>query len=89
MDIFIYNICEVNLTVNKSENLTIRECIIYWEKLLTALDSRKRKEERLPIVISYGNKEQVIDVRPAASHISARVQNYDNAARFFLIKKKM
>ena len=31
-------------------------------KLLPALDARKSKEERLPIVISYVNKEQFIDV---------------------------
>lgn len=36
---------------------------VHWDgKLLPALDSRKSKEERLPIVISYGNKEQLIAV---------------------------
>lgn len=30
--VLFYNIREVNLTVNESANLTIRECIIYWEK---------------------------------------------------------
>ena len=31
-------------------------------KLLPASDARESKEERLTIVISYGNKEQLIDV---------------------------
>ena len=31
-------------------------------KLLPALDAQKSKEERLPIVISYGNNEQLIGV---------------------------
>lgn len=36
---------------------------VHWDgKLLSALDARKSKEERLPIVISYGNKEQLIAV---------------------------
>lgn len=36
---------------------------IHWDgKLLPALDVRKSKEERLPIVISYDNKEQLIAV---------------------------
>lgn len=36
---------------------------VHWDgKLLPALDARKSKEERLPIVISYGNKEQLIAV---------------------------
>lgn len=36
---------------------------VHWDgKLLPALDSRKSKEERLPIVISYDNKEQLIAV---------------------------
>lgn len=30
--VLFYNIREVNLSVNESANLTIRECIIYWEK---------------------------------------------------------
>lgn len=35
----------------------------HWDgKLLPALDSRKSKEERLPIVISYDNNEQLIAV---------------------------
>lgn len=36
---------------------------VHWDgKLLPALDARKCKEERLPIVISYGDKEQLIAV---------------------------
>ncbi|GBP64579.1 hypothetical protein EVAR_32737_1 [Eumeta japonica] len=36
----------------------------HWDgKLLPALDVRKCKEERLPIVISYGDKEQLIAVQ--------------------------
>lgn len=36
---------------------------VHWDgKLLPALDSRKCKEERLPIVISYDDKEQLIAV---------------------------
>lgn len=36
---------------------------VHWDgKLLPALNVRKAKEERLPIVISYGNKEQLIAV---------------------------
>lgn len=36
---------------------------VHWDgKLLPALDSRKSKEERLPIVITYDNKEQIIAV---------------------------
>ena len=30
--VLFYNIRELNLTVNESASLTIRECIIYWEK---------------------------------------------------------
>lgn len=30
--VLFYNIRVVNLTVNASANLAIRECIIYWEK---------------------------------------------------------
>jgi hypothetical protein len=30
--VLFYNIREVNLTVNESANLAIRECIIFWEK---------------------------------------------------------
>lgn len=30
--VLFYNIREVNLKVNESANLTIRECIIFWEK---------------------------------------------------------
>lgn len=30
--VLFYNIRNVNLSVNESANLTIRECIIYWEK---------------------------------------------------------
>ena len=30
--VLFYNIRQVNLSVNESANLTIRECIIYWEK---------------------------------------------------------
>ncbi|CAG9793804.1 unnamed protein product [Diatraea saccharalis] len=30
--VLFYNIREVNLSINESANLTIRECIIYWEK---------------------------------------------------------
>lgn len=30
--VLFYNIREVSLSVNQSANLTIRECIIYWEK---------------------------------------------------------
>ncbi|GBO44032.1 hypothetical protein AVEN_162616-1 [Araneus ventricosus] len=30
--VLFYNIREVNLTVNESPNLTIRKCIIFWEK---------------------------------------------------------
>lgn len=37
--------------------------IVHWDgKLLPALDVRKCKEERLPIVITYDNKEQLIAV---------------------------
>ncbi|KAL4702990.1 hypothetical protein ACJJTC_008768 [Scirpophaga incertulas] len=37
--------------------------VLNWDgKLLLALDVRKSKEERLPIVILYVNKEQLIDV---------------------------
>lgn len=32
LTVLFYNIREVHLTVNESANLTIRECIIYWEK---------------------------------------------------------
>ncbi|GBM36519.1 hypothetical protein AVEN_11107-1 [Araneus ventricosus] len=36
---------------------------LHWDdKLLPALSARKSKEERLPIVISYGLKKQLIDV---------------------------
>lgn len=36
---------------------------IHWDgKLFPALDSRKSKEERLPIVISYGSQEQLLAV---------------------------
>ncbi|GBM43851.1 hypothetical protein AVEN_256725-1 [Araneus ventricosus] len=36
---------------------------LHWNgKLLPALSARKSKEERLPIVISYGLKEQLIAV---------------------------
>ncbi|GBM94465.1 hypothetical protein AVEN_274003-1 [Araneus ventricosus] len=36
---------------------------LHWNgKLLPALSARKSKEERLPIVISYGFKEQLIAV---------------------------
>lgn len=36
---------------------------IHWDrKLIPALDSRKSKEERLPIVISYGSQEQLLAV---------------------------
>ncbi|GBP84362.1 hypothetical protein EVAR_99261_1 [Eumeta japonica] len=36
---------------------------VHWDgKLLPALDMRKCKEERFPIVISYGDKEQLIAV---------------------------
>ncbi|GBO01151.1 hypothetical protein AVEN_240530-1 [Araneus ventricosus] len=37
--------------------------ILHWDgKLLPALSARKSKEERLPIVISYGLKKQLIAV---------------------------
>ena len=39
--VLFYNIREVNLTVNKSANFTIRECIIYWEKSRTPTDPNK------------------------------------------------
>lgn len=32
LSVLFYNIRNVNLSVNESANLTIRECIIYWEK---------------------------------------------------------
>lgn len=32
LSVLFFNIREVNLSVNESANLTIRECIIYWEK---------------------------------------------------------
>ncbi|GBM42866.1 hypothetical protein AVEN_83402-1 [Araneus ventricosus] len=36
---------------------------VHWDgKLLPALSARKSKEERLPIVISYGLKKQLIAV---------------------------
>lgn len=36
---------------------------VHWDgKMLPALDTRKSKEERLPIVISYEDKEQLIAV---------------------------
>ncbi|GBM62131.1 hypothetical protein AVEN_207620-1 [Araneus ventricosus] len=36
---------------------------LHWDdKLLPALSARKSKEERLPIVISYGFKKQLITV---------------------------
>lgn len=37
--------------------------IVHWDgKLLPAIDARKSQEERLPVVISYGNEEQLIAV---------------------------
>lgn len=32
LPVLFYNIREVKLTVSESTNLTIRECIIFWEK---------------------------------------------------------
>lgn len=42
-------------------------------KLLPALDARKSKEERLPVVISYGKREQLIAV-PIIENSSGREQ---------------
>lgn len=54
---------------------------VHWDgKLLPALDARKSKEERLPIVISYGNKEQLIAVpRLESSSGSGQAQAVWNA----------
>lgn len=49
---------KVNFQNNIPDTVTV-----HWDgKLLSALDSRKSKEERLPIVISYDNNEQLIAV---------------------------
>lgn len=45
------------------QNVVPDTVTVHWDgKLLPALDVRKSKEERLPIVISYDNKEQLIAV---------------------------
>ncbi|KAG8230423.1 hypothetical protein J437_LFUL015444 [Ladona fulva] len=46
---------------------------VHWDgKLLPTLDARKSKEERLPIVILYVNKEQLIAVRRLESSLGSR-----------------
>ena len=54
---------------------------VHWDgKLLPALDARKSKEEHLPIVISYANKEQLINVpRLESSSGSGQAQAVCNA----------
>lgn len=32
LSVFFYNLREVKLNVSKSANLTVRECVIFWEK---------------------------------------------------------
>lgn len=46
------------------QNEVLDVVTVNWDgKLLPAFDARRSKEERLPIVISYGNKEQLIAIR--------------------------
>lgn len=64
---------------------------VYWDgKLLPALDSRKSKEERLPMVISYNKKEQLIAVpRLESSSESEQAQAVWNALRDWDLEDKV
>ncbi len=65
---------------------------LHWDSKLMALSAQKSKEKRLPIVISYGFKEQIIAM-PRLDNCTGKVQtqaiwkaildwNLENKAKF-------